>query len=1571
MLDVSTGYTLQLLRSDENGIELLYLPVVGPQSDPDPGWLPPGSVGVPPEGAYTALLAVPPGVVVSVEAALPEKLVSEKLVSSGQESLTVLQGGDPAEPMMLRSQRVVRLTLPGGLGDRETRFFGGGFPVRLHWEKVTASDGPVSLAYDPDFESLYAAMLLNYESGRAWRVTNTAEMPTRDVPVAETSQRDVSTGGPLLEIAVDQDGLYRVTYADLAAAGFTPPFTSASLAMTNLGLPVAIWLEDGGDGSLDPGDYLLFYGQRFGRAPYLSSMPFSPQTNYPSQILAERYAAEMSQPGPANNWHWLCRGACSLATHFELYTTDNIYFLSLSGDSPTLMLTEDATPQPELPVPAYYTATVRAEPANQWWSYDWYTADMFFWERWTVARTSLPQTRNYVVVLSAPAAVPGYNAHIRIEVASRAASAGYPDHHTRFSLNGLLVDDAYWDDNTRYVVDEPVPQSALLVGNNTIAFSMLPDVAMGTADMYMDFIEIQYARKFEAISNQLVFRYPEETLRRGVSTYQVSGFDGGPVQVYAVDDPRQPVRLDGATLTAGTVAWSGPGGSYLVLSESAIRSPKRLTRWVPPDWQALGEPNYLLISHADFLAAAQPLADHRTSQDPEKQVSQAAVINVADLYRAFNFGIPHPIAIRNFLAYAFETWQQPPAYVVLVGNGHWNMRAGPFGGGTVFMPPVLALVDPIQGQVDSTHLLATVVGMDNLADLYIGRLPVRTPAELTAFVNKLVGYETGGDASIDEYSSNFLFLADDTDAAGDFAGKSDLIIRDFLSASDAFEPVRIYANDYNCTSLGSPACLTLTTDLVNQLNGPGALFLSYSGHGSVGHWANQRLFQISDIPRLNNLDQLPVILSMACLDGYWMHPTIRSFAVELALAANGGGIGVFAAHGLSVATGHDQLQRGISAAVLQQGQWTLGPALNAGKVRLVVQNNFLDLVHTFNLFGDPATRIPNPYRVPGIDVPSGRFYLAGDAGQTVVYTIPVTNTGLAADRFAVELAELGNWQTLPGAATPLLAPGETGSLTVAVSIPPNVVNGITDTVKVRLVSLGDRAKTSEAVLETRAETSGWYVTPLQERSALAGQQAFFSLEIYNSGVETGSLVLTYFDSPWAMQVSNLEIGPLAPGEGTLLNVLVTVPPDALDGQMAVSTLVFESGSNMQSMSTRSLTDHPSTYTTTLFTRALTEKLKVTLACDVLIAGACTETAQTAWVGTAASYPVTITNLTITPTSYTLSGLSDWPASYPAVVGPLQPGASARLTVTVQVPGTALGLSVGQTLLSITPQSPATGPMRQLTLRTTARSEGFTLAPKAASAEALVGVAPAVFDLQVGNRLAFPDRYDITYTFQALSAEGTPLDPAAWEVGEEYFAVAGGAAVFGPVSAGGSGVLPVRVNALPGIPLGETARLTVTLTSQLQPQISLTAYLTATAVYADLFELALDGGCTGGSESRGGSETYPYCSAFVGERVTFTLALTNTIEESNPITVPATFTVGLEPLEGTSWPTVFPALLGPLAPGESLTFTVGVTISLDALPYASFPFAVVVAPLGQPGNQRSLELVAALDTRRVFLPVVAR
>jgi hypothetical protein len=865
----------------------------------------------------------------------------------------------------VRSQRIVRVELyPAQLcPDAGQLLWRPNLRVELSWD-APANDVALQKAAAPDSftDALLGDALLNGETARAFRMNGRIDLNRSPSELEARCDRCATFDEPPVaryKITVNRDGIYQLTRADLEAAGLpNEPFDPRSFRLTNGGRPVAIQVSGEADGSFDSGDTLRFFGE-MQRAQSVQDTIILDGT-----LVTTDTTISQLLTGPA------------------AYTDENVYWLEVGGAPGPRMAEPDGTPH-GAPSPSSYRALARAEEANEWWTWHFTSRDTWFWHR---IQTASSATRSVSVRLSAidPSGAP---ALVFGEAASRSHNPfATPDHHTRVSFNGVLVADDQWDGIARHRFSGSIPSGTLREGDNQLDFEVRAQAALPSTDMYLDWFGVTYDRRFIAEEDRLDFSYGLS----GSFQFAISGLSAA-ADVYDISAPLSPRRLrnvvvapvGGAYAATFQVAHNA-GGRYLVAGSNGVLAPLRVERHVAKGLAAAANgADYIVIAPGELLDGARVLAAYRANRG-----LRTIVVDLRDVYDEFNDGIAHPIAIKRMLATAYARWQPPaPQYAVLIGDGHWNMRGynpSVQGNPPNLMPPALAWVDPWQGEVDSSNALATIVGDDPLPDLAIGRIPVTTAAELDAVIQKIIAYESGPTEA--DWNRRLLFVADNVpDSAGDFVAETTAFLRDH--APQGYAVSRLNLNDV-CGAPGNPPqpCPRMTTDLLAALNGSGASLVSYSGHGSVHRWAHELILSNPDVDRLANGAQLPVVLSLTCLDGYWVHPRQMALAEALLRAPGRGAVALFSPTGLGVATGHTALQRGFFNAVFTRGERTLGPATIGARLALFQAAGGSDLIATYTIFGDPALRLalpsppappdptpgPSPSPVTGPSAPANR-----------------------------------------------------------------------------------------------------------------------------------------------------------------------------------------------------------------------------------------------------------------------------------------------------------------------------------------------------------------------------------------------------------------------------------------------------------------------------------------------------------------------------------------------------------------------------------------------------------------------
>ena len=110
---------------------------------------------------------------------------------------------------------------------------------------------------------------------------------------------------------------------------------------------------------------------------------------------------------------------------------------------------------------------------------------------------------------------------------------------------------------------------------------------------------------------------------------------------------------------------------------------------------------------------------------------------VQDVYDEQGFGDKSADAIRAFIKRARASWRVPPRFVLLVGDATFDPRNFLGNGDFDFMPT--RLIDTAAMETASDDWFVDD-NLDGVPDVALGRLPVRTSAQATAVVGKLLGY---------------------------------------------------------------------------------------------------------------------------------------------------------------------------------------------------------------------------------------------------------------------------------------------------------------------------------------------------------------------------------------------------------------------------------------------------------------------------------------------------------------------------------------------------------------------------------------------------------------------------------------------------------------------------------------------------------------------------------------------------------------------------------------------------------------------------------------------------------------
>ena len=497
-------------------------------------------------------------------------------------------------------------------------------------------------------------------------------------------------------------------------------------------------------------------------------------------------------------------------------------------------------------------------------------------------------------------------------------------HRVTVLLNGQSIGEIAFIDKNAGFARITVPQSLLVEGANSVTLVTAADADPADVSL-VDAIRIGYSHKANADQNLAVVNLNG---RSGART--IDGFSNGQIRAFDVTNAAAVQEIAGVIARTAngygiTVQPSASARRLLVATPDRALVPTLITLNRPSTWNAgTNGANVVYITHRDFAASVAPLKALRESQG-----YSVAIVDVEDLYDEFSNGVESPAAIRAFVARARSSWSVKPSFVTFVGDGSLDPKNYLGAGDFSYVPS--RLIDTTAIEMASDDWLVDGNG-DDLPDVAVGRLPVRTVAEAQSLVAKIVAFESTGTSN-----RTAMLVSDQVD------------ISDFNETTA--DIMALLPSDYVVDQINRGADTDLATRQAVQAGantGPG--IVNFVGHGTIDMWRGN-LMNASDAGTLGNAGRLSVYVVGNCLNGYYQDPNLESLGEALLKAPNGA-VAVWASSGATGPEGQRVLLDGFYRSLFAAPSVTIGQAAAQAKAGAAG-----DVRRSWVLLGDAATRL--------------------------------------------------------------------------------------------------------------------------------------------------------------------------------------------------------------------------------------------------------------------------------------------------------------------------------------------------------------------------------------------------------------------------------------------------------------------------------------------------------------------------------------------------------------------------------------------------------------------------------------
>lgn len=895
---------------------------------------------------------------------------------------------------------------------------------------------------DPYFEDVYKSLIWNYEEAKAWRGASSVSRAQRD------STRDwFNVGQRYVRIPVAVDGWYRVPVQDLVSAGIMASDLSR-LQLYYHGKEIPVLVRD--DSTVE------FYGRRNnGDSTYYNSYT---DTSAYWFTVGDRDGVRYVASGIASGNASVVRSAIT-TVHLEQNTD-------------------------------YYEGTGESEitrngmvPGEGWvWEY-YYPGTSISHD---FALDSLDLT--------------GGAAALRVRLYGTTVHSITPDHHAQIWVNDSLAGDVSFDGREGVLFAGSIPTTWLVAGTNHLRIGSVP-TANGINQFYLDWFEVDYPRILKATNGQLTF-----TLGPGYPVRaSVSGFPYPTVDVFDISSGR---RIEGVIVSGDSAA------GFTATFEDTASSPRTYVACAPASamrtfvgaaktfgdlrTSATGA-DYIIVSHGDFLSAAQRLAAQRRSFNGVR----AFVADVQDIYDQFNYGTPDVYAIKRFLQNAYSTWPSPaPAFLLLLGDASWDphryMRTSTR---TDFVPAYgVPSSDNWYGCFDSVDVF--------IPSLMIGRVCVQSPAQAAAVVDKIVGFDS---TPLGDWDKRFMFITGGLTAyeQADFNATTESMIGSYVNpAPVGGTPLRVYK------ASGAVIDGEHTQEMRQHIK-DGVGFVNFLGHSGGRTWGVD-IGSPYDMENTNG--QFPFVSSVSCNAGAFAEPSNNLLSEDFVLAENRGAIGMWSSSSLGYAyTG--SLLVGYFLDGLSQNMREFGKLTTLARYRLRTSFGAGSIIesalNSTPLQGDPLSRFPLPLK-PDLGITPGDISVVSSGvqgqGTPIGLRIKLHNYGLVTpDSVVLSITDIyagkqtdtrqrvGPQFHLDSVSVAWSASDEPGKHSIAVSLDPDAaLDEITRINNVASIDNYVYAKTlvalkpaDNAVVSPGAQT---LTVGLPEQGGIAGLQVLFELD---------------------------------------------------------------------------------------------------------------------------------------------------------------------------------------------------------------------------------------------------------------------------------------------------------------------------------------------------------------------------------------------------------------------------------------------------------------------------------------------
>lgn len=745
----------------------------------------------------------------------------------------------------------------------------------------------------------------------------------------------VLSSGTWRKIAVSKTGVYKISFGELKNMGFTEPANIKIFGNGGSMLPerftgsktddlneIPVFIAVGSDEKFNEGDYLYFYAT-----------------------------------GPLT---WSYDAVSKKFIHSKHNFTNKTYYFLTTGENGARIT--DADP----------VNTAEEVIINSFSDYVVHEENLYnlikSGRNWVGEHFGQTVSRNFN--FSFPDPVENSQFTIEGEVLARSqVNTGFTLRYNNQALVNQTMSRVYTNDETSNHADSRAfLAKSTIAGKDMVVNLNFDNRGDNSAEGWLNYLRINARRKLRFNTDQLLFRDTTALFQSKTALFTIDNASASQL-LWDVTNIHK-VKSIKYTITGQQITYKALTDTlrnYVLFDPAKAFTPDFLkdegNAVENQNLHALYDIKMVIISHKTLLAEADEIAEIHRNTDNFSVVT----VTPEQIYNEFSSGNPDPAAYRNFMKMLYDkaqTQEQLPRYLLLMGDGSYkNLSDKPasqennsnliltYQSANSLRPVSSYVSDDYFGLLDDNESIEM-----GLLDIGIGRIPVSTPKQAKAIVNKIKRYISA--SSYGSWRNNLCFLADDED------GNIHMAQADQLSAfagvnHPSYNLLKVYIDAFpQVTTSTGPRYPEVNKAIEDNLN-RGVLILNYTGHGGIAGLAHEQILLKEEIKRWNN-SVYPLFVTATCEFSRFDEYEITTAGEEVLLNENGGGIALLSTTRL-VYSGpnfvlNQEFFRNFAGRENNGDYYRLGDLMKRTKNSSGTDINKL----SFTLLGDPALRLAYP-----------------------------------------------------------------------------------------------------------------------------------------------------------------------------------------------------------------------------------------------------------------------------------------------------------------------------------------------------------------------------------------------------------------------------------------------------------------------------------------------------------------------------------------------------------------------------------------------------------------------------------